>query len=131
MTIRNTTQAPLDVDVAGSSVRVTSRDGRTQSLGSARRVAGARSVAPVSSGRVGLRYFLPDGVRADDVTRFEFTWRVASTAGDYAQSTAFVRRPLTISDDLNDQGFPCAGAYRAVTIQECVDGPPFPSPIAQ
>jgi hypothetical protein len=131
MAIRNATQAPLEVDVANSRVTVTSGDGRTQSLGNPSRVGGSRTVAPVSSGRVGLRYALPEGIRAHDVARFEFVWRVASATGDYSQSTAFVRQRVASSDDLNDRGLPCSGTYRVVSIDECIDAPPFPSPIAK
>lgn len=131
MAIRNTTQAPLEVDVANSRVTVTSGDGQTHSLGNPSRVGGSRTVAPISSGRVGLHYALPEGMRAEDVARFEFAWRVASPTGDYSQSTAFVRQRLVNSDDLNDRGLPCSGTYRVVSIDECIDSPPFPSPIAK
>jgi hypothetical protein len=131
MAIHNTTRAPMQVDVASSAVSVTSQDGRSQSLGAPRRVAGSHTVAPVSSGRIGLRYALPEGMRAHDVARFDFKWRVASAAGDYAQATAFVRRPVVSSDDLNDRGMSCWGAYRTMTFDECINHPPFPTPIAK
>lgn len=131
MAIHNTAQAPLDVDVANSRVTVTSDDGRTQSLGPSR-VGGSRTVAPVSSERVGLRYALPVGMRAHDVARFEFSWRVASPTGDYSQSTSFVRQQIASSDDLNDRGLPCSGAYRVVSLDECVGNPvPFTTPLAK
>jgi hypothetical protein len=131
MTIHNTTQAPLEVDVANSHVTVTSSDGRTQSLGNASRVGGSRTVAPVSSGRVGLHYALPEGLRAHDVARFEFTWRVASPSGDYSQSTSFVRQRVASSDELNARGLPCTPVYRAAPIDDCIDAPPLPTPIAK
>jgi hypothetical protein len=69
---------------------------------------------------------LPRGVNAYEVTRFEFNWRVASHAGDYAQSTAFIARPAQTSEAFVDRGLtPCGGAYRIATPHECVGTPPL------
>lgn len=127
MSIHNASNTPIHLEAARSDVTVTTHDGRTVPLGAPVRVGGSRTVAPVSSSRVGLHYALPAGLVAGDFARFDFNWHVASSAGDYAQSTAFIPLPPPASDVLNDRGLICNGMYRVSSIDECVGDAPATS----
>jgi hypothetical protein len=127
MRIHNASNTPLRLEVARSDVTVTTHDGRTVPLGAPVRVGGSRTVAPVSSGRVGLHYALPEGLVAQDLAKFDFNWRVASPVGDYSQSTAFVSLAPPATDGLTDRGFLCNGMYRVYSINECVGDTPTAS----
>jgi hypothetical protein len=129
MAIHNTTQSQIKLDVAKSDVSVTTRDGHTESLGTPVSLGGAGTVAPESSGRVGLRYALPANVATSDVAEFDFNWRVASAAGYYQQSTAFVPVPPPDTEDVSDR-FPSCNGVRVSSLDECVDAaPPLSRPV--
>jgi hypothetical protein len=121
MTIHNATSSPLRLDVTGSRVGVKTHDGRSAELGTAVHRGGSDTVPPGSSSRVGLHFPLPPGIVASDVAEFDFRWRVASSVGDYEQSTWFVPVPPPYTDDVNGLAPTCVGPYGLSASWGCRD----------
>lgn len=129
MAIHNTTPNPIVLDVAKSDVSVTTRDGHSASLGTPVHLGGSGTVAPESSGRVGLRYALPANTAASDVAEFDFNWRIASSAGYYRQSTRFLPVSPPDTEDVSDR-FPSCNGVHVASLEECVDvAPPLSRPV--
>ena len=120
LAIHNAKKSPIRLDVENSRVTASTRKRGHESLGSPATQSGSRTIAPHSTGRVGLHFALPRGLIAFDVAEFEFAWRLESEAGDYERSTWFaaVGAPPTA---LDGNLVTCVGAYGFDTSDDCKD----------
>jgi hypothetical protein len=95
MRVQNEASAPIEVDVDGSDLRVSTRRVGTVLLTTASQVGGDARVPPNAAGTVKLAYALPANVSPQDVMGYQFEWRLRTPRGDYEQSTPFVRAQVT------------------------------------
>jgi len=89
--VKNRTGAPLAIDTNASNLAVSTRSDKHVVVPTPTRIQGASTVAPDATGVVSLAYELPDGVGPNDVTGLRLSWLLRTAAGEYRQSTEFVR----------------------------------------
>ncbi len=89
LSIHNTTTSPMRLDIENSRVTASTNTRRRELLGTPAKRSGSETIAPYSTGRIGLRFALPRGLNASDIAEFDFEWRLESPEGNYAQSTRF------------------------------------------
>jgi hypothetical protein len=120
LAIHNTTKSPIRLDIERSQVTASTHERRREPLDSAATRSGSETIAPYSTGRVGLRFALPRGLVATDVEQFEFAWRLESPEGEYKQSTRFAAVGATPLD-AEGRTITCVGAYGFNTSEDCKD----------
>lgn len=88
--IRNNIDTPITIDPTGSGVEVTEKR-EVQVVDNETKTDGPLTVPAGGMARVTLTYTLPAKTDLDNITGFDFYWRLSTSDGAFTRSTAFQR----------------------------------------